>query len=63
MTKEIYAQWVKEESPNSKSAVNAAKAFAFGGGICVIGQLFMTILQNTQAREPWFRLPDLQTRW
>ena len=38
MTKEIYAQWVKEESPNSKSAVNAAKAFAFGGGICVIGQ-------------------------
>ena len=51
MTKEIYAQWVKEESPNSKSAVNAAKAFAFGGGICVIGQLFIFLYETLGAGE------------
>lgn len=51
MTKETYAQWVKEESPNSKSAVNAAKAFAFGGGICVIGQLFIFLYEALGAGE------------
>lgn len=51
MTKQKYAQWVKEESPNSKGPVNISKAFVSGGLICVIGQLLIFLYENLGAGE------------
>ncbi len=38
MTKEKYAELVKERSKNSRIAIDCAKAFVIGGAICTIGQ-------------------------
>jgi len=44
-TKEEYSEYVKSVSPNSKLFTNIIKAFAVGGIICVIGQIFINILK------------------
>ena len=38
MTKEKYAELVKERSKDSRIAIDCAKAFVIGGAICTIGQ-------------------------
>ena len=38
MTKEKYAELVKERSRDSRIAIDCAKAFVIGGAICTIGQ-------------------------
>lgn len=43
VTQKEYAEIVKKNSPKSKSYVNCAKAFAIGGGICVVGQIFLEL--------------------
>ncbi|MHB8062451.1 MAG: stage V sporulation protein AC [Ruminiclostridium sp.] len=44
-TKEEYSEYVKSVSPNSRLVTNIIKAFAVGGLICVIGQVFINILK------------------
>ena len=77
MTKQEYALWAQQESPHSRGAINIAKAFVFGGLICMLGQLlifffegrgagerapvFASICLVVQAR--WFPSPALPTRW
>lgn len=43
MTNAEYAKLVSSRAPKSKIAVNTLKAFAIGGGICVIGQLIKNL--------------------
>ena len=43
MTVEKYADMVKIRSKDSRVAVNCAKAFVIGGGICTVGQLFLEL--------------------
>lgn len=43
MTKEEYGAYVKKKSPNSKLFSDILCAFAIGGAICCIGQLFLGI--------------------
>ncbi len=43
ITKKEYAQMVKKASPNSKSWIDIPMAFLIGGGICVIGQIFLNM--------------------
>lgn len=43
ITKENYSEYVKSKIPKSKHFVNTAWAFAIGGLICVIGQLFIEL--------------------
>lgn len=40
MTKEAYAEYVKQKSPNSKTLRDTFRAFLMGGLICCVGQLF-----------------------
>lgn len=46
ITPEMYSQMTEKASPKSNSKVNVSVAFAVGGGICVIGQIFMTIFER-----------------
>ena len=41
MTKEEYGAYVKKKSPGSKMFPNMLYAFAIGGAICCVGQLFL----------------------
>lgn len=43
MTKEEYGAYVKKKSPNSKLFPDIVCAFAIGGAICCVGQLFLGI--------------------
>ncbi len=45
-TKQEYAKYVKNVSPNSKLITNVIKAFAVGGLICVIGQIIFNWLKG-----------------
>jgi stage V sporulation protein AC len=40
MTKEEYKKYVDKKSPDSKLLRNLVRAFAVGGGICLVGQFF-----------------------
>ncbi len=48
-----YDKLVKKVSPNTNVPVTCAKAFVFGGSICLIGEIIRQILL-------YFRLPDTQ---
>lgn len=51
MTKQEYALWAQQESPRSRGAVNIAKAFVFGGFICMLGQLLIFFFEGRGAGE------------
>lgn len=51
MTKQEYALWAQQESPHSRGAVNIAKAFVFGGLICMLGQLLIFFFEGRGAGE------------
>lgn len=47
ISKDEYSNMVDKASPNSPILLNCIKAFLIGGLICTIGQLIMTLLENT----------------
>lgn len=51
ISKDNYSNMVDKASPNSPVLLNCIKAFIFGGLICTIGQLIMTLLQNAGLNE------------
>lgn len=51
ISKDEYSNMVDKASPNSPTILNCIKAFLFGGLICTIGQLIMTLLQNSGLSE------------
>ncbi|MDE5770789.1 MAG: SpoVA/SpoVAEb family sporulation membrane protein [Ruminococcus sp.] len=46
ITPEMYSEMTEKASPKSNSKVNVSVAFAVGGGICVVGQILMTIFER-----------------
>lgn len=46
ITPEMYSEMTEKASLKSNSKVNVSVAFAVGGGICVIGQIFMTVFER-----------------
>ena len=50
-SKNDYSNMVDKASPNSPKILNCIKAFLFGGLICTIGQIIMTLLQNAGLNE------------
>ncbi|MCM1115557.1 MAG: stage V sporulation protein AC [Clostridium sp.] len=51
ISKDEYSKMVDKASPNSPKILNCVKAFLFGGLICTIGQLIITLLQNAGLSE------------
>lgn len=51
ISKDEYSNMVDKASPNSPIILNCIKAFLIGGLICTIGQLIMTLLQNSGLSE------------
>ena len=47
ITEQEYSQMTNQASPNSKCWRNALFAFLIGGLICVIGQILVTLYQQT----------------
>lgn len=50
-SKSEYSKMVDKASPNSPKIMNCVKAFLFGGLICTIGQIILTLLQNAGLNE------------
>lgn len=50
-SKSEYSKMVDKASPNSPKIMNCIKAFLFGGIICTIGQIILTLLQNAGLNE------------
>lgn len=50
-SKSEYNKMVDKASPNSPKIMNCVKAFLFGGLICTIGQVILTLLQNAGLNE------------
>lgn len=46
ISKQEYGELVKTISPNSKCVKNCIKAFLFGGGICLVGQVIYTLFMS-----------------
>lgn len=46
ITPELYGEMSKNASPKSNTKVNVPVAFAVGGGICVIGEILITVFEN-----------------
>lgn len=46
ITPELYGDMSKNASPKSNTKVNVPVAFAVGGGICVIGEILLTIFEK-----------------
>ncbi len=51
LDKKEYAKLVKKQSPNSHIFLDTFKAFLVGGGICALGQGFVTLYTNWGAQE------------
>lgn len=51
ISKTEYSRIVKKNSPKSKTYVNVAKAFVFGGGICVLGQGLLELFKLWKIEE------------
>lgn len=51
ISKDDYSKMADKASPNSPLLLNCIKAFLFGGAICLIGQIFMTIFENAGLNE------------
>ena len=43
MTKEEYRRYAEARAPRSQTGANLLRAFVFGGAICCVGQLFLTL--------------------
>ena len=50
-SKSEYSKMVDKASPNSPKIMNCVKSFLFGGLICTIGQVILTLLQNAGLNE------------
>ena len=46
MTQQEYAEFVKQETPNSTLGINCLKAFIIGGLICTIGEGLMQFYKS-----------------
>lgn len=51
ISKDEYSKMVDKASPNSPKIINCIKAFVFGGGICLIGQILTSIFENAGLNE------------
>ncbi len=51
ISKDDYSKMADKASPNSPKLLNCIKAFLFGGAICLIGQILMTIFKNAGMNE------------
>ena len=45
ITPELYSDMMKAAAPRSKSYVNIPLAFLFGGGICLLGEIFLNLFE------------------
>ncbi|MGN0522304.1 MAG: stage V sporulation protein AC [Eubacterium sp.] len=46
ISKDDYSKMADKASPNSPIILNCVKAFLFGGAICLLGQVLITIFEN-----------------
>ena len=46
ISKSDYSKMADKASPNTPKLLNAVKAFLFGGGICLLGQLLNTLFES-----------------
>lgn len=46
ITPELYSEMSENASPKSNSKVNVPTAFCVGGGICVLGEILLTIFER-----------------
>ncbi len=51
ISKDDYSKMTDKASPNSPKLLNCIKAFLFGGTICLLGQVILTLLQNAGLNE------------
>ncbi len=51
ISKDEYSKMTDKASPNSPKLLNCLKAFLFGGLICLLGQIIMTLLENAGLSE------------
>ncbi|MCH5314889.1 MAG: stage V sporulation protein AC [Eubacterium sp.] len=51
ISKDDYSKMTDKASPNSPKLMNCVKAFIFGGGICLFGQLLFTLFTNMGLNE------------
>ena len=51
ISKDDYSKMTDNASPNSPKLLNCIKAFLFGGGICLFGQILFTVFQNAGLNE------------
>ncbi|MDD6728813.1 MAG: stage V sporulation protein AC [Eubacteriales bacterium] len=51
ISKDDYSKMTDKASPNSPKLLNCIKAFLFGGTICLLGQVILTVLQNAGLNE------------
>ena len=51
MDKKRYAKLIKEKSPDSKTFSDCVRAFAFGGGICALGEVLFEVFKSWGAEE------------
>lgn len=51
ISKDDYSKMTDKASPNSPKILNSVKAFLFGGSICLLGQIIMTLLENAGLSE------------
>lgn len=56
ISKSDYSKMADKASPNSPKLLNAVKAFLFGGGICLLGQLLNTLFESIGLGERQVRL-------
>ena len=51
ISKDDYSKMTDKASPNSPKLLNCIKAFLFGGGIFLFGQILFTVFQNAGLNE------------
>lgn len=51
ISKDDYSKMTDKASPNSPILLNCIKAFLFGGAICLLGQIILTLLTNMRLNE------------
>lgn len=51
ISKDDYSKMTDKASPNSPKLLNCIKAFLFGGAICLLGQIILTLLENAGLSE------------
>lgn len=51
ISKDDYSKMTDKASPNSPILLNCIKAFLFGGAICLLGQIILTLLTNMGLNE------------